>query len=122
MKLTGHMFCDDPLQIPQFGPQDFSITIWALAKLKMTPPRAWLQYFYDNSMHQLGQFSDKQLANASWALAQLKVARPPYTWWKQLKVQLRQRLEREGSPLSFKDKVSIRQALDYWRRAAETPP
>ncbi len=87
--------------LPRFGPQALSGTVWALARLRVLPSRAWLDAFVHSStlamaaphpeqqqqqQQQRGRQAQGQagpepeaLANMAWALAVME-ASPPAAW------------------------------------------
>ena len=53
--------------------------LWALARLRLTPPEPWLAAFVEESFTQLPRFSPQHLANTLWAFARLSRC-PPAPW------------------------------------------
>jgi hypothetical protein len=55
-----------------WSPQALSNTLWGCARLRVKPPKIWLQGFEAASVAVLAWFSDQQLANTLWAFGELR--------------------------------------------------
>lgn len=66
----------------RWSPQALANTLWGCAKLRVLPPKIWLQGFEAATVAVLPGFSEQQLANMLWALGELRHC--PSDAWLQL--------------------------------------
>jgi hypothetical protein len=61
--------------------QAFSNSLYALAVLRLRPPRQWSSAFFRHSLHVLPACSLQSLTNITWALAKLRYVHLHSLWW-----------------------------------------
>jgi hypothetical protein len=77
--MVGELMLQLQQRLAECSPQDLSNSLWALAKLRVQPPKDWLQDWVAASADRLDSFSGQAVANAVWALVKLS-HRPAEAW------------------------------------------
>jgi hypothetical protein len=70
-------------QLVNMNSQELATSIWALGKLRLLPPEAWLQQHLQCAARLASAMSHKQLAMVWWGCARLRVSVPVVgrLWW-----------------------------------------
>jgi hypothetical protein len=99
--------------VKHYKAQDFSLVVLALVKLRVVPPKRWMQKMLRYGQGCLADASDQEFANLVWGVGQLLGEEaPPYSWVGAVKRQARKRRWRWRD---VRDGRSVRRVLRRWQ-------
>ncbi|KAF8056871.1 TBC2 [Scenedesmus sp. PABB004] len=80
---AGGLAAGGAARLSGFKPQELAQLVWALAKLRVVPGKAWWEQFLQASYHKLHVANPQGLATMVWSLGELGLQPPPawlYHW------------------------------------------